>query len=155
MEDRLGNRPADAPYTFTLYYIYTKFTANCLYISDFWRLRSQTTTGISPLDPAGALPSSRPPVLTLTSKPGYATDRNVFGCANIFQQETLPSALNQRIFDQFLCWVDWTIINKFYLQFSLTTDTVWRSASYSRSQKSRGNSKLHTLHHYHVSLITI
>jgi len=30
-------------------------------------------TGTPPLDPAGGLPSPRPPVPTLTSEPGYAT----------------------------------------------------------------------------------
>jgi len=38
MEDGLGNKPADAPYAVSLYYIDTKFTANnCLYISGFCR----------------------------------------------------------------------------------------------------------------------
>ena len=38
------------------------------YISSFWRLRPQTPTGALPLDPAGGLPSTRPPVLPPFSK---------------------------------------------------------------------------------------
>jgi len=66
MEDRLGNKPA---------YIEKHLTvANCLYVSGFWSLLPQTPTGALPLDPAGGLPSLRPPpVPTLTSEAGYTT----------------------------------------------------------------------------------
>ena len=48
--------------------------ADCICISGFW-LRPQTPTGALPLDPAGGLPSPRPPVPTLPPNPGYATVR--------------------------------------------------------------------------------
>jgi len=48
-------------------------TADCICISGFWRLHSQTPTGALPLDSAGGLPSPRLAVLTLPSNPGYAT----------------------------------------------------------------------------------
>jgi len=61
MEGGLGNRPADALYAVTPYYICTKLAANCLYVSSFWELHPQNPTGA-------------PPVPTLTSEPGYATE---------------------------------------------------------------------------------
>jgi len=42
-------------------------------IFGFWGLRPHTPTGALPLDPAGGLPSPRPPVPTLPLNPGYAT----------------------------------------------------------------------------------
>jgi len=50
--------------------------ADCICISGFWGLRPQTPTGALPLDPAGGLPSPRPPVPTLPPNPGYATANN-------------------------------------------------------------------------------
>jgi len=47
--------------------------ANCLYISGFGWLRPQNPNVAPPLDPAGDFRPSEPPVLTLTSEPGYAT----------------------------------------------------------------------------------
>ena len=52
VEDGLGNRPADALYTVTLYYIYMKFTASCLHM--------YLTSGASPPQPyRSSAPGSR------------------------------------------------------------------------------------------------
>jgi len=45
--------------------------ANCPYLASGGFVPDPT--GASPLDPAWGLPSTRPPVPTLTSQPGYAT----------------------------------------------------------------------------------
>ena len=44
-------------------------TADCICISGFWGLCSQTPTGALPLDPDGGLPSPRPPCAHPNSKP--------------------------------------------------------------------------------------
>ena len=54
--------------------------ANCLYISGFWGRCPQTPTGAADPGPRWGTSVLRPPVSTVNSEPGYATDNEKISC---------------------------------------------------------------------------